>query len=177
MGQKLQKADSFKKKKEKQWNSAKWVITLNVIKSILGATVKIHDRLHTLFGPSSLWDAGQSISIPIPWVCHSLRSESCLLLSRLQTPFFKTWCKQNPMESVLFWPRVHGTAYKLESIQGEILAGNSGNRPGSNTQTWLFPFYAIRYTWLILLNSWTEFGSLWPSVVAFIGYIHAFKCT
>lgn len=65
MGQKLQKADS----------STKWVITLNAIKSNLGATLKIHDILHTLFGPSHLRDAGQSISISIPWVCDSLYSE------------------------------------------------------------------------------------------------------
>lgn len=71
------------------------------------------------------------------------------------------------------------TAHKLEWIQGKILAGNSGNRPGSNTQTWLFPFYTIRYTWLILSNSWTRVmvGGLWPNVVAFICYIHSFKCT
>lgn len=62
--------------------------------------------------------------------------------------FFKTWRKQNPMESVVGWPRAHYTAHKLESIQGEILAGNGGNRPGS---TWLFPFYnVIRYTCQIL---------------------------
>lgn len=145
---------------------------------ILGATLKIHDRLQTLFGPSHLWEAGQNVSICIPWVCDSLHREvKCLLLSRLQTPFFKTWCKQNPLESVVGWPRVHCTAHKLEPLQGEILAGNSGNRPGSNTQTWLFPFYTIRYTRLILLNSWAGvmIDGLWPKVVEFTGCIHSIK--
>lgn len=115
---------------------------------ILGATLKIHDRLETLFGPSLLREAGQSISISIPWVCDSLHSEVAFTLSRLQTPFFKTWCKQNPPESVVGWPRVHCAALHTNwsSSRERYWQGTVANRPGSKTQTQLFPSYAIRYT-------------------------------
>lgn len=78
------------------------------------------------------------------------------LLSRLQTPFFKTWCKQNPLESVAGWPRVHRTALHCTQT-GVDPGGDTGRRWAwvKHTQTWLFPFCAIRYTWLILSNSWT----------------------
>lgn len=112
VGQK-QNVDSLKKKWRE--SSTNWVSILNEIlkKSTLYSqsnTEKIHDRLQTLFGPSHLWDAGQSISISIPWVCNSLHNKVAFSLD-YKPPFFffKTWCKQNPLESEQGWPRVHCT--------------------------------------------------------------------
>lgn len=147
---------------------------------ILGATLKIHDRLHTLFGPSHLREAGQNISICVPWVSDSRRSEvKCLLRSRLQTPFFKTRCKQNPLESVAGWPRVQRTAHTLESLQGEMLAGGGGDGPGSHSD--LTVPVLINYIHLLNLIEFLSKGDdwlvcLWPKV-DFTSYIHSINCT
>lgn len=93
VGQK-QNVDSFKIKKKNggRESSTNWVSILNAIKKSTlysqSNTEKIHDRLQTLFGPSHLWDAGQSISISIPWVCNSLHNKVAFSLDYKPHFFF-----------------------------------------------------------------------------------------
>lgn len=74
------------------------------------------------------------------------------------------------------WPRVHCTAHKLESIQREILAGNSGYRVGSNADlTVPVVFNLIRFAELIKFLNRDGGGSFVTQ--CFTSYMHSIKCT
>lgn len=73
------------------------------------------------------------------------------------------------------WPRVHCTAHKLESIQREILAGNSGYRVGSNADlTVPVVFNLTRFVDLIKFLNKHGGGSF--VMQGFTSYMHSIKC-
>lgn len=129
---------SFKKKRGQ---ATKWVITLNAIKKEEEEEYSWSHAENSRQTSHTFWATNVSEK-PVKALAF-LSHGSVTALSEKVAPFslhdppptpsfilVKTWRKQNPMESVVGWPRVHYTAHKLESIQGEILAGNSGYRPG-----------------------------------------------
>lgn len=136
---------SKNKNKKKKRNSTKWVAILNAIKHTLYSwshTKNSWQTSDTFWAIASLWDAGRSISISIPWVCESLYSEDAFSSLDYKPHFSKHGVNRIPWR--VWWAGQECT--ELEWIQREILAGN---RPGSHTQTWLFPIYSIRFCILV----------------------------
>lgn len=159
VGQKTN-VDSLKKKKWRE-SSTNWVSILNAIKkkSTLYSqsnTEKIHDRLQTLFGPSHLWDAGQSISISIPWVYNSLHNKVAFSLDYKPPYFFFSKHGVNRIPWRVSKAGQECTAQKLIHREAErdswqaTVATALGRTHRANCSH-SFQFGSV---WFILSNSW-----------------------
>lgn len=154
VGQKLQKADSLKTREEPDkmgYHSKCNKMYFIFFESRWNGRKKITTDFRHFLGHHIAQNTGQSSSISIPWGRGSLYRE-IIYIPLDYKPRWKHGVNRILQRVQWSSQEVHCTAHKLESIQGKLLAGN---RPGSNTQTWLFLLCSIRYPWLIWLNSQT----------------------
>lgn len=158
VGQK-QNVDSFKKKKNgERAQQTGFPFKRNKKKSTLYSqsnTEKIHDRLQTLFGPSHLWDAGQSISISIPWVCNSLHNKVAFSLDYKPPYFFSKhgvnripWRVSKAGQECTAQKLIHREAER-DSWQATVATALGQTRRANCSHS--FQFGSV---WFILSNSW-----------------------
>lgn len=78
---------------------------------------------------------GKALAFPSPGSATAFTTKLPSLQTTNPIFFFKTWCKQNPLESEQGWPRVHCTKADPQRDRESQLASDSGNSPGSNMQS------------------------------------------